>query len=238
MLPGALNITGGFPTNSVVLAGALTLGGGLSINSAAGQTGVTLNAALTVLAGGLTIDGHLGLSQTIQLNAPAIIHGNVSILGSVLADTVTLSAPLDVVGGDLTIECTVTAVDKELGLDTVTLAGNVNTHGGDFNVDAATINVGPAGPVTVSTEQLSPNSPTTFVGNAGAIDFESRTITIGAGSRLLANGDSGGLYSPGDVTLNVFVFDPSGACLWTSCRARTRASACWRARRSSAARSP
>src|SRR5205823_4307903 len=106
---------------------------------------------------------------TIGLNAAASIHGDVSILGSVLADTVTLSAPLNVVGGDVTIECTVTAVDKQLGLDTVTLTGGVNTNGGDFNVDAATINVGQA---TLSTKQLDPQQPTNFVGSSGAINFD------------------------------------------------------------------
>ena len=145
VLPGSLTINAGFPTNTVVLAGALTLGGGLSIDTVAGATTVSLNAALTVLSGGLTIDNHLGLAQTVQLNAPARIQGNVSILGSVLADTVTLFAPLDVLGGNLTIQSWVTAIDEQLGLDTVTLNSNVNTHGGDFNVDAATINVGSGG---------------------------------------------------------------------------------------------
>ena len=154
VLPGALTINAGFPTNSVVLAGALTLGGGLSIDTITGATTVSLNAALTVLSGGLTIDNHLGLAQTVKLNAPARIQGNVSILGSVLADTVTLSAPLDVLGGNLTIQSWVTAVDEQLGLDTVSLNSTVNTHGGDFNVDAATINVGPA--VTISTRDSGP----------------------------------------------------------------------------------
>ena len=204
-----LTIDGGFPANSVVLAGALTLGGGLSIDTAAGATAVTLNAALTVLSGGLTIDNQLGLTQTVELNAPANIEGNVSILGSVLADTVTLSAPLDVPGGNLTIDCTVTAVDAALGLDTVSLKSRVNTHGGDVSVDAATINVAPA--ATVSTLDLDPNNSSSFVGNSGAISFESQTITIGAGAQLLANSDPNGAYSPGDVTMNVVVFDPSGA---------------------------
>ena len=209
VLPGSLTINAGFPTNSVVLAGALTLGDGLSIDTVAGATTVTLNAALTVLSGGLTIDNHLGLTQTVQLNAPARIQGNVSILGSVLADTVTLGAPLDVLGGNLTIECNVTAVDKQLGLDTVTFKSTVNTHGGDVSVDAATINVGPA--AVLSTRDLDPNNSTVYVGDSGAIDFDSQTITIGAGAQLLANADAAGSFQPGDVTLNVSVFDPSGA---------------------------
>ena len=49
------------------------------------------------------------------------------------------------------------------------------------------------------------------MGDSGAISFDSQTITIGAGSQLLANADAAGIYQPGDVTLNVSVFDPSGA---------------------------
>ena len=126
-----------------------------------------------------------------------------------LADTVTLSAPLDVLGGALTIQGWVTAVDEQLGLDTVSLDSSVNTHGGDFNVVAATINVAPA--ATISTRDLNANNASTYVGDSGAISFDGQTITIGAGAQLLANSDANGTYSPGDVTLNVSVFDPSGA---------------------------
>jgi hypothetical protein len=209
VLPGALTINGGFPTNRVVLAGALALGGGLAIDTAAGATTVSLNAALTVLSGGMTIDNHLGLAQTVQLNAPARIQGNVSILGSILADTVTLNASLDVLGGSLTIQSWVTAVDEQLGLDTVSLKSTVNTHGGDFRIDAATINVAPA--ATISTRDLAPNSSSTYVGDSGAIGFDGQTISVGAGASLLANSDAAGVYQPGDVTLSVTVFDPSGA---------------------------
>jgi hypothetical protein len=209
VLPGALTINGGFPANTVVLAGPLTLGGGLSIDTAVGTTNVTLNSALTVLSGGMTIDNHLALGLSVQLNAAARIQGNVSILGSVLADTVSLNAPLDVLGGNLTIQGWVTVVDEQLALDTVSLDSSVNTHGGDFNVNAATINVGPAG--MVSTSDLAPNSTTTYVGDSGAISYSGQTIKIGANAQLLANSDPAGTYSPGDVTLDVNVFDPSGA---------------------------
>ena len=215
VLPGSLTITSGLGDNKVVLAGALTLGGGLYIPAVTGKEEVTLNAALTVLAGGLTIDSHLGLNQTVQVNAPANIQGDVLILGSALADTVTLNAPLNVSGGNVTIESTVTALDKQFGSDTVTLDGNVYTHGGAINVDAATINVGQNGqngPVTVSTRNLELNNPTTFVGNSGAIHFDSKTITMRCtDTQLLANADANGTYKPGDVTLSVFVYDPSGA---------------------------
>src|SRR5262249_32731746 len=92
---------------------------------------------------------------------------------------------------------------------TVSLKSTVNTHGGDFGVDAATISVAPA--ITISTRDLAPNSSSTYEGDSGAISFDGQTISVGGGALLLANSDASGTYLPGDVTLNVQVFDPSGA---------------------------
>ncbi|MBN8905284.1 MAG: hypothetical protein J0H99_01375, partial [Rhodospirillales bacterium] len=132
---GGVTILGGLLDDQVVVAGGLTVTqGDLSIigtdTVVVGSTGrseVTVDGPLTVAHGGLTIDDHLGLGQTVRLNGPTTVNGNVSILGGTASDQLVVTGSLAVTGGLL--------IDGATGQNEVTLNGQLVIGAGGLTID-------------------------------------------------------------------------------------------------------
>ncbi len=160
---------------------------GAGLNIQRGSTIYPISIVQLAVLESLTIEGRKG-SDTITIeslpdgfSADLQIYGRRSITGIAKIDLVIdslLDSLKDLVGDD--------------DVDSVVFAGSISSHGGDIGVIADTI--------TVKTNAVVSTSMTD--GNSGDIDLGARTITLEAGSGLLADAAVG--YTAGDVTLEAW----------------------------------
>ncbi len=157
------------------------------LNIQRGSTIYTISIVQLAALESLTIEGRKG-SDTITVeslpadfSADLQIYGRRSLTGIAEIDLVIdslLDSLKDLVGDD--------------DVDSVVFAGSISSHGGDIGVIADTI--------TVKTNAVLSTSMT--AGNSGDIDLGARTITLEAGSGLLA--DAAAEFMAGDVTLEAW----------------------------------